>query len=146
MINFNNGRYPCTELPCKDQPPPAPEGEGSERVFGVEVTKYRCKNGYMWENGKWPYLEMECLNRKWSPKTLPECIRKYQVGILTHNSEFSTKLRIDNPHRLHGNGNCLAVQEAGVGRLNNIHLPKSDHHLGGDAGGPGGQVRLAQAD
>ena len=30
-----------TELPCSKQPPPAPEGEGAERVYGVEVTMYR---------------------------------------------------------------------------------------------------------
>ena len=58
-------------------PPPAPEGEGSERIFGMEVTKYRCKNGYQWANGKWPYLEMECLNKKWAPKTLPDCVCEY---------------------------------------------------------------------
>ena len=62
---------------CPTEPPPAPEGEGSERVFGMEVTKYRCKNGYQWANGKWPYLEMECLNKKWAPKTLPDCVREY---------------------------------------------------------------------
>ena len=66
---------------CPDQPPPAPEGEGSERVFGMEVTKYRCKNGFQWPNGKWPYLEMECLNKKWAPKTLPECVREYKLNI-----------------------------------------------------------------
>ena len=76
MINFNPSCF-RPELPCPIQPPPAPEGEGSERVYGVEVTKYRCKNGYMWDNGKWPYLEMECLNKKWAPKTLPQCVRKY---------------------------------------------------------------------
>ena len=69
------------EMFCPEQPPPAPEGEGSERVFGMEVTKYRCKNGFQWSNGKWPYLEMECLNKKWAPKTLPECVREYQSNL-----------------------------------------------------------------
>merc|ERR1719210_2704334 len=105
-----------------DQPPPAPEGEGSERVFGVEVTKYRCKNGYMWENGKWPYLEMECLNRKWSPKTLPECIPR-SCGLTIPTAYMG--MEIAWPYK---------KREL---RLDNIHLPKSDHHLGGDAGGPG---------
>ena len=48
-------------------------GEGAERNYGPEVTTYRCPNGYEWSNGQWPYLENECLNRKWSHKTLPEC-------------------------------------------------------------------------
>ena len=69
------------EMFCPDQPPPAPEGEGSERVFGMEVTKYRCKNGFEWSNGKWPYLEMECLNKKWAPKTLPECVCEYHSNL-----------------------------------------------------------------
>lgn len=72
---------PFQELYCAEPPPPAPEGEGSERAFGFEITKYRCKNGYQWKNGQWPYLEMECLNRKWSPKLLPECVRKYQCTL-----------------------------------------------------------------
>jgi hypothetical protein len=41
--------------------------------FGVEVTTYRCPNGYMWETGHFPYFEVECLNKKWSSKTLPAC-------------------------------------------------------------------------
>ena len=71
------------EMFCPEQPPPAHEGEGSERVFGMEVTKYRCKNGFQWSNGKWPYLEMECLNKKWAPKQLPECVREYQSHLLS---------------------------------------------------------------
>ena len=70
------------EMFCPEEPPPAPEGEGSEKVFGMEVTKYRCKNGFEWSNGKWPYLEMECLNKKWAPKTLPECVREYQSNLI----------------------------------------------------------------
>ena len=30
-----------SELPCKTQPPPALDGEGSERIYGPEVTLYR---------------------------------------------------------------------------------------------------------
>ena len=61
------------ELPCKEAPPPALEGEGAERNYGVEVTTYRCPNGFMWETGHWPYFELECLNKKWSRKQLPSC-------------------------------------------------------------------------
>ena len=89
------------ELPCPLQPPPATDGEGSERVFGVEVTKYRCKNGFKWEGGQWPYLEMECLNKKWSPKTLPQCVRKYpdfKIYILSQNSARSCGLTIPTPY------------------------------------------------
>ena len=61
------------ELPCPEQPVPAKDGEGSERNYGPEITTYRCPNGYMWQDGQWPYLQMECLNRKWVPKELPDC-------------------------------------------------------------------------
>ena len=61
---------------CANLPPPGPGGEGSERIFGMEITKYRCKNGYEWPGNRWPYLEMECLNKKWAPAALPECVRK----------------------------------------------------------------------
>ena len=53
------------------------QGEGAERVFGMEVTRYRCPNGFLWEGGQWPYLEMECLNKKWAPRKLPACVSKY---------------------------------------------------------------------
>ena len=67
-----------TELPCNEQPPPVLEGEGAERNYGPDITTYRCPNGYEWHNGQWPYLENECLNRKWSHKTLPPC--KSELG------------------------------------------------------------------
>ena len=62
------------ELPCPTQPPPVTPGEGAERIYGAEITTYRCQNGYEWETGQWPYLEMECLNKKWAPPELPGCI------------------------------------------------------------------------
>ena len=61
----------CMKLPCPEQPPPATKGEGAERVYGPEVTKYRCENGYMFKGGQFPYLEMECLNKRWMPARLP---------------------------------------------------------------------------
>ena len=67
---------------CSAEPPASSGGEGSERVFGMEITKYRCKNGYEWPNKVWPYLEMECLNRKWAPAALPECVREYSLSRL----------------------------------------------------------------
>ena len=30
-----------SELPCPKQPPPALEGEGTERIYGPEITLYR---------------------------------------------------------------------------------------------------------
>ena len=60
--------------------------------------------------------------------------------------ELSPKLWVDHPDTLHGDGDRLALQEAGVGRLHSVHLSEPDDHLGGDAGGAGGEVRLAQAD
>ena len=44
----------CLVLPCASQPPAAPAGEGAERIYGVDVTNYRCPNGYMWQTG--PFL------------------------------------------------------------------------------------------
>jgi hypothetical protein len=41
----------CLVLPCANQPPPAPPGEGAERIYNVDITNYRCPNGYMWETG-----------------------------------------------------------------------------------------------
>ena len=54
-------------------PPPAKEGEGAERNYHPEVSTYRCPNGYEWVDGQWPYLELECLNRRWEPSVLPDC-------------------------------------------------------------------------
>ena len=77
------------ELPCPEQPPKILDGEGAERNYGMEITTYRCPNGYEWWHtvkGKqqriWPYLEVECLNKKWSIGTLPECISKYFLKCL----------------------------------------------------------------
>ena len=51
----------------------------------VENTDHRCPNGYEWHNGQWPYLENECLNRKWSHKTLPPCKGQQRIlGISGH--------------------------------------------------------------
>ena len=65
------------ELPCSSQPPEAPPGEGAERIYGAEITSFRCQNGYEWSTGAWPYLHMECLNKKWAPEKLPACISKF---------------------------------------------------------------------
>ena len=63
-----------SELPCKTPPPPSLPGEGAEMNYGPEVTTYRCPNGLEWSNGQWPYLENECLNKKWQYRTsLPAC-------------------------------------------------------------------------
>jgi len=46
----------------------------------MEITTYRCKNGYEWQLGDgrriWPYLEVECLNKKWSRSELPNCVKR----------------------------------------------------------------------
>ena len=65
-----------SELPCPSQPPDVLPGEGAERNYGMEITTYRCPNGYEWVTGDWPYLEVECLNKKWSRTTLPDCRSK----------------------------------------------------------------------
>jgi hypothetical protein len=44
-------------LPCPNAPPPATSGEGAERIFGTDITYYRCKNGYMWETGRFDHME-----------------------------------------------------------------------------------------
>ena len=63
-----------SELPCKTPPPPSLPGEGAEMNYGPEVTTYRCPNGLEWSDGQWPYLENECLNKKWQYRTsLPAC-------------------------------------------------------------------------
>ena len=64
----------CMKLPCPEQPPTKPAGEGAERVYGPEVTKYRCENGYMFKSGQFPYLDVECLNKRWMPGRLPQCV------------------------------------------------------------------------
>ena len=64
----------CMKLPCPEQPPSKAAGEGAERVYGPEVTKYRCENGYMFKSGQFPYLDMECLNKRWMPARLPQCV------------------------------------------------------------------------
>ena len=75
----------CMKLPCPEQPPPAPPGEGAERLYGPEVTKYRCQNGFLFRTGQYPYLDMECLNKRWIPPRLPECVpRKCKDDIPSH--------------------------------------------------------------
>jgi hypothetical protein len=59
------------ELPCSY----AHEGQGAEVNYEPEITTYRCPNGMEWPGDVWPYLEMECLNRRWSPPDLPRCVR-----------------------------------------------------------------------
>ena len=93
-------------MSCPLLPPPAPEGEGAERRFGVDVTRwsvipgpasvarYRCRNGHQWEDGSWPYLEMECLNRRWVPPTLPQCVRKYTWLIVTTTSQVDVSVMV----------------------------------------------------
>ena len=39
VVGINKCLFP--ELPCPSAPPPAPDGEGSERIFGAEITLYR---------------------------------------------------------------------------------------------------------
>ena len=73
-IAFN--KLCLSELPCPSQPPDVLPGEGAERNYGMEITTYRCPNGYEWVTGDWPYLEVECLNKKWSRTTLPDCRSK----------------------------------------------------------------------
>ena len=72
-------KSPFKELPCASQPPPILPGEGTERNYGIEVTTYRCPNGYEWSTGQWPYLEVECLNKKWSRNSLPDCRSKCEA-------------------------------------------------------------------
>ena len=64
----------CMKLPCPGQPPSLPNGPGAEFVYDPYITHYRCQNGYMFEDGHFPYLKVECLNRKWNPRKLPACI------------------------------------------------------------------------
>ena len=85
-----------SELPCPEQPPDALPGEGTERTYGPDVTKYRCKNGYKWkENEKLVivglYLEVECLNKKWTPKNLPDCIRMSYIIRSNKSKHFETR-------------------------------------------------------
>ena len=75
------GYLTFSEFLCPDPPPPAVGGEGSERIYSPEVTNYRCQNGFKWEEKNnlelvGLYLQMECLNKKWTPKKLPPCVRK----------------------------------------------------------------------
>ena len=89
------------------------EGEGAERNYGPDITTYRCPNGLEWHNGQWPYLENECLNRKWSHKTLPPC--KSEQNLREICGTFQTvvisreKMRAGDTGALEGDGHRLAV-------------------------------------
>ena len=37
------------------------------------------QNGYEWETGDWPYLQVECLNKRWSHATLPSCRSEFRT-------------------------------------------------------------------
>ena len=64
----------CMKLPCPDQPPDKPDGPGAARIYNPQITQYKCQNGFMFEDGSFPFLGVECLNRKWRPQNLPKCI------------------------------------------------------------------------
>ena len=88
------------ELPCKNPPPPSLPGEGAERNYGPEITTYRCPNGYEWSTGAWPYLENECLNKRWQYRTsLPPCRSKcspmsiFLTTLNVYNMEFEILLK-----------------------------------------------------
>ena len=83
----------CEKLSCPRSPPTQPSGPGSEMVYSTEMIHYRCRNGYMFETGQFPYLPVECLNRNWVPSKLPECVpRKCGTQRPVH---FKGELNID---------------------------------------------------
>ncbi|XP_059096709.1 sushi, von Willebrand factor type A, EGF and pentraxin domain-containing protein 1-like [Tigriopus californicus] len=63
----------CVQLPCKEAPPPPPEGGWS--WFEFDYSRYRCPNGFMFEDGSFPYWYANCsANRKWNPSKIQPCI------------------------------------------------------------------------
>ena len=96
--------------------------------YGQEVlnTTNRCPNGYMWETGDFPYLEVECLNKKWSRKSLPEC-KSESPGPAAPSREV---LWAGRARGLSEDGRVVAVQEAPAGGQPFLRLPQPDDDLG----------------
>lgn len=95
--------FNCSELPCPKQPPPSHKGEGAERIYGLletwyvlttilhisyikeliyfslSILRYRCQNGYIFENGDFPYWINQCLpNKNWEMRTdIVPCISRF---------------------------------------------------------------------
>ena len=69
-------------LPCANQPPPALLGEGAERIYSVDVTNYRCPNGYKWETGirvaNIDMIKYEYPSQLW--QMLPDKLLLFQVS------------------------------------------------------------------
>ena len=64
----------CQKLRCPEQPPEGPRGPGAERIYDLQITRYKCQNGHQFEDGSFPYFEVECLNKRWRPSKIPKCI------------------------------------------------------------------------
>ena len=65
-------------LPCPSSPPESPTG--GWMYYGIEETKYKCPNGYMFNGGSYPYWSESCTPAKvWDPPEVPECVGKKQI-------------------------------------------------------------------
>ena len=67
----------------------------------------RMVNGLIW---RW-----NASTRSGLPKHYSSVSVSIKIKNLTSELEFSSKLWVDHPNTLHGDGHCLAVQEAGAG-------------------------------
>ncbi len=64
-----------TVLPCPKQPPPKPDGGWF--WYGLEKSRYKCPNGFMFATGQYPYWNSSCTPSKiWDPPEVAKCIRK----------------------------------------------------------------------
>lgn len=62
-------------LPCPNAPPEKPVG--GWQWYDVENTRYKCPNGWKFEQGNYPYWYSNCTIAKvWDPNTVETCIRK----------------------------------------------------------------------
>ena len=80
----------------------------------------------MWENGDFPYLEVECLNKKWSRKSLPECKSESAIPAATTREV----LWAGRARRLPEDGRDVAVQEAPARGGAGLHMSQADYDLG----------------
>ena len=73
-------------LPCPTGPPEKPIGGWF--WYDLENSKYKCPNGYMFENGNYPYWYSNCTVAKvWDPPAVESCKRKESSCLLVFQWE-----------------------------------------------------------
>jgi hypothetical protein len=71
------------DLPCRDQPPLFTPGGWF--WYGLENSRYKCPNGFKFENGNYPYWYSNCtIQKTWDPPAVESCVRKYTYLMTVH--------------------------------------------------------------